>query len=414
MSKEDRIDRVLVLVLIVAALAACEGKLGHAPTATCMPKLSATAPLATATPTTAVAHASLFQLVPPDSGLPDGEIHHLWIDTNGHLWVATDAGVFLHSDEDWTQLLDEPVERIQGVDAQGRVWVILGEEAAVAAYDPSETWTLYGPAQGWVVPPPFEYLSPGYGDGLVTDPQGRVWFTIGRGDLRSFDPTTRTWSSFSATDLGFDPPHEDGYQGHFLTDVGLSEDQRLWVGDCIGIGEILSGQGLVRSEGGGWAKAAPTAGECVRDIERDSSGRMWVGGFDALLRYNPADASWSRIALPSWDRRQLVLDIALDADDNPWIEILRYGGASPMGEVARYHLQEGEWLLDFEGWFSSLALGAEGVAWLCSEGVVYVLEGGELNEVGNVGGLGCQIIVDGESRVWIRSDAGLWRQESAE
>jgi ligand-binding sensor domain-containing protein len=378
------------------------------------PTLSSFSPAPNALPASTPADAGPFRLASPDEGLPEGAIHDLWIDPLGYLWIASDQGIARDSAEGWSQLLDEPVERVQGVDAQGRVWVILEGEMAVAAYDASGTWSFYGPEQGWAIPQAPEYLSPGYGDGLVTDAQGRVWLATGRDDLRRFDPKMQTWSSLTATDLGFDPPEEEGYQGHFLSDVEEAEDQELWVGDCIGSGEALSGQGILKSDGKSWFADRSTAGECVQDIEKDGSGRMWVGDFNALHQYDPTSGSWSRFPLPPWDRRQLVMDIMLDPNDNPWVEIMRYGGASPLGGLARYHLQEGEWFLDFDGWFSSLAFTSDGVAWLCSEGIIHRLEGGKADELGNIGGLACEIVVDGEDRVWVTNHAGLWRHESEE
>ncbi|MGB5931880.1 MAG: hypothetical protein WBH57_02275 [Anaerolineae bacterium] len=359
-------------------------------------------------PTVTATSPGSFHLVTPADGLPTGAIRNLWIASDGHLWVATEAGILVHADEDWIILYDGPVERLLGADADGRIWTILEGGAAIAAYDPSGTWSFYGSDQGWTIPPPQDYLSPGYGDGLVTDPRGQVWWATGQDDLRCFDPKSQTWKIFSATEIGFDPPEEEGYQGHFITDVELSRNAEVWVGDCVGMGELHLGQGIRWTDGDGWFGAPFTAGECVQDIEVDDAGRMWLGGFDALLQYDPATDSWSRIPLPPWERRQLVVNITLDREGNPWVEILRYGGASPLGEVAHYHLQNGTWVMDFDGWFGSLAFGTAAEAWACSEGSVYRLESGQAEEVGAVSGLDCQIIVDGTGRVWVTDHTNLW------
>ena len=352
--------------------------------------------------------AGAFHLVTTGEGMPEGEIRHLWVAPDVNLWVSTESGILTYADGAWTQLLARPANRVQGIDADGRIWAILEGETAIAAYDPSGTWSIYGPEQGWTVPPSYEYLSAGDGDGLVTDTQGRVWLATGRDDLRRFDPEAQTWSVFSATDIGFDPPEEEGYQGHFLTDVELSGNRKLWVGDCIGMGESMLGQGIRWSDGESWYETSDTDGECVQDIETDSIGRTWVGGFDALLQYDPATGAWSRIPLPEWERRQLIVSIDLDVHDNPWVEILRYGGASAFGAVARYHLQGEEWILDYDGDFSSLAFDAEGTAWLCAEGRVYRLEGGQTEEIGAAAGLNCRIVVAGSGRVWAASRTALW------
>ena len=124
-----------------------------------------------------------------------------------------------------------------------------------------------------------------------------------------------------------------------------------------------------------------------------------------------ATGSWARNPLPDWERRQLVVEIDLDGEDNPWVEILRYGGASPFGEVGHYHLQDGEWAMDFEGWFSSLAFGVDGLAWACSEGSIIQLQGGLAEELDRVPGTECQVVVDGAGRAWITNRTDLWLLE---
>ena len=380
------------------------------PTAETASALTAeTASALTAETASALTRDGSFSLVTPDQGLPEAEVNNLWIAPDGSLWAATAQGVFRNADGAWSQLMPEPARRVQGADAQGRVWVILEGETAIAAYEPSGTWTRYGPEQGWSPVPAFEYLSPGYGDGLVTDAQGHVWLATGRDDLRRFDPASQTWTVYPAIQLGYDPPAEEGYQGHFLADVARTADGQLWVADCMGMGESYLGQGIHRTAGAGWSAMPFTAEECIQDIEVDASGRIYAGGFDALLAYDPAADSWSRIPLPAWDRRQLVVDITLDGEGNPWLQFIRYGGGSAWGAVARYHLQAGTWVQDFDGWLSDLAFGSDGTPWLCSEGSVYRLDGGTPQVVGTIGGYDCRIAVDGGDRVWVASDTGLWR-----
>jgi ligand-binding sensor domain-containing protein len=391
------------------ATAAAEGTPAGAP-ATGTP--TAVAAPATATPSATTTMAASLHLVTPAEGLPAGEIRNLWASPGGKLWVASAAGIFAASEGGWVGLHDGPADRLLGADAEGRVWAVVEDGAAIAAHEPSGTWKLYGADEGWTPLPAPDYLSPGPGDGLVTDPQGRVWWATGQDDLRRFDPQSQTWELFTAADLGFDPPEEEGYQGHFLTDVALSPDGDVWVADCIGMGEVYQGQGIRFTDGSGWSPLPFTAGECVLDIEVDATGRVWVGAFDALLRYDAAAASWSRLPLPPWERRQLVVNITLDAQGNPWVEAMRYGGASPLGDVARYHLENGAWTVDFVGWFSNLAFGTGGEAWLCSEGSIYRLEGGEPQQVGSVPGSDCEIAIDGDGRVWVTDHTGLWWLEN--
>jgi hypothetical protein len=119
------------------------------------------------------------------------------------LWIAGENGVFTYDEAGLNRVYDGASLRVQGMDDEGRIWVILDGETAIAAYTSSGGWSVYGADQGWTTPPPHEYHSPGYGDGLVTDLQGKVWLATGRNDLRQFDPQTDTWRSLTATDIGY-------------------------------------------------------------------------------------------------------------------------------------------------------------------------------------------------------------------
>ena len=399
-----------------------------APTWTATPRPTSTPPpppTATPVPPTLTPSLSLSPSPTPTpsspfrpASWPGEEIRHLWVAPDGRLWLTTDTGIFIRAGDGWEQCYAGMANAILGSDAAGRVWAILDDEKAIGAYDPSAgsghggaTWSVYGPERGWTAPPSAVYLSPGYGDGLVTDPQGRVWLATGGDDLRRFDPQAQTWTVMTAADVGFEPPEEEGYQGHFLSDVALDGAGNVWVGDCIGMGEMLLGQGVRWFDGERWSGSADTAGECVYDVEVDDAGQVWVSGFDALIRYDPAAGDWSRIPLLPWERRQLVTEITLDPAGNPWVEILRFGGASPFGAVARYHLEGGAWVADYDPggeWFGDLAFGPDGVAWLCAEGTVYRLAGGQVEEVGAVAALYCQVEVDGAGRVWVAGAPGLW------
>ena len=381
---------------------------GNNPTCTPGVPSPTSAPISEPSPAQTPSEVGNFQFETLSDVIETGEIRSLWVDLGGHLWIGSEVGIYVYQEGDWEMVYRGPVERILGEDGNGVVWAILEGETQIASFENSQTRQVFGAEQGWTAPAEIEYLSPGYGDGLVTGPQGRVWLATGRDEVRVFEPESLTWDVLPASSLGFAPAIGDGYQAHFLTDVEQSRSQKVWVADCIGEGEILRGQGIRWTDGEVWFEAPDTATECVRDIEIDASGKMWVGGFDALLMYDPDLGYWTKFPLPPWERRQLVMEIDLDFNGSPWVEVLQYGGAGPLGGVVRYHLVAGEWIKDYEGWFSSLAFGNSGVAWLCSEGTIYRLESGNSDEVGEITGTECEIEVDGSGRVWITNYSELW------
>ena len=344
-----------------------------------------------------------------DANFGGGDIRSLWIGPAGRLWIGTDTGIFVHNALTWEMLFQGAVETFLGADQNGVIWVVLEDESQIASYDLSGKWQVFGTEQGWTEPEDTEYLSPGFGDGLATDDQGKVWIATGRDDVRVFDPREGAWKVLSATEIGYSPAGAPGYQGHFLSDVDLSSTQKVWIADCIGEGEVLKGQGIHWTDGENWFSAPDTAAECTLDIESDGEGKMWVGGFDALLMYDPESGYWTRFPLPSWEWRQLVAEIDLDDKGSPWVEVIRSGGAGPIGDVVRYHLEDGEWHMDFEGWFSRLAFGEPGVTWLCSDGAVFQLASRNLEKMADIPGTECDIKVDGSGRTWVTNFSDLWR-----
>ncbi len=366
---------------------------------------------ATYTPVLPVAQTrGPLQAVTGSDGIPSGEIYDLWVSPEGVLWVASSSGVFLRSAGGFQTIYDQPLSHIFGEDDAGRVWGLWPGGERITAYDGS-LWNVYGSDQGWYAP-----VGDTFGDGLATDPQGNVWLATGGDDLRRFDPQSGRWISSTAVDIGFTAADPD-YQGHYLTDVERSPSGSIWVADCIGMGEGFEGQGVRWFKNGNWNAIPDTEGQCVFDIERDAAGRMRVGAFDALLQYDPVSGDWTQIPLPAWDRRQIVTSLDLDPAGDPWVSILRCGGAGCFSTSA-YFMKGGAWLplLD-EGTVyespPSLAFSTDGTAWVCIQGNVYRRTPEEAESLAKLAAEACEVAVDGTGTVWVAvfrgADAGLWR-----
>ncbi|NMB89230.1 MAG: hypothetical protein GYA17_12795 [Chloroflexi bacterium] len=376
-----------------------------------LPTSTASANLSTSNP---------FHRVRPDEGLPFSDVSGLLVDNNGWVWVSGNQGVYVYNQSRWKTLQTEAGGAFLGVDAVGRVWTLSSDGSQVIAFGGDER-RAYATAQGWTSLPAKEYLSPGFGDGLANDANNRVWLATGLNEVRRFDPQTGGWRRFTASDLGFLPPQEEGYQGHFLTDVLLSNAGKIWVSDCVAQGELLYGMGIHYFDGQRWWEISSVKDDCIFDLEMDAQGRVWAGANNALLQYDPATGSWQRFALPDWSRHQFVLHVDLDPEGNPWVELLRSGAASIYGATARYHMLAGEWVLDYEPDTyspSHIAFGPEGDTWLCAEGGVYHLANGEKEQIAQFTGRDCLIAVDHQGQVWVAipsgRDAGVWWWKSPE
>jgi len=357
------------------------------------------APEPTPTPAPTSPPTGAFHLV---TGAPFSEVNHLWVAPDGQLWLATGSGVFSWRDTKWEQFYEGMANRILGLDADQRLWVLLDEGWRIGAYaEPG--WSIYGPEQGW---------SQGSARQALGDQRGWVWINTGQ-DLRYFDPASSSWTTLGLSDVGFEPPPpEDPDQVFGITDMALDNAGNLWIGGCGSSGIVFLGQGARWFDGLTWNSSTDTAGECVKDIEVDTAGRVWIGGFYGLTMYDPAAQSWSEFPLPDWDRPQLVNQIELDSNDNPWVSFTRFGGAGPWHSDAVFYLQDGEWQAAFDPGIDmpiSFGFGPDGAAWILAGGSVH-RPTAEPSESMGPPDFGRQLAIDGAGRVWVLGDyEGLWR-----
>jgi WD40 repeat protein len=356
-------------------------------------------PTPTPTPAPTSLPAGAFYLV---TGLPFSEIHHLWVAPDGQLWVATGSGVFTWQDKEWEQAYEGMANRILGLDANQRLWVLLDEGWRIGAYaEPG--WSIYGPEQGW---------NKGSARRVLSDRRGWVWTNTGQ-DLRYLDAFSSSWTTLSLNDVGFEPPPpEDPDQVFGITDMALDSAGNLWIGGCGSSGIVFLGQGARWFDGHAWNSSPDTAGECVNDIEVDAAGHVWMGGFYGLIMYDRVVQSWSEFPLPDWDRPQLVNQVELDSNDNPWVSFTRFGGAGPWHSDAVFSLQDGEWQAAFDPGMDmpiSFGFGPDGTAWILAGGGVFRPTAGQPEPLGPPD-FCRQLVVDGGGHVWVLGDyEGLWR-----
>lgn len=341
-------------------------------------------------------------------------IRQLWVSPEGTLWVVTEGGIFSYGAEGWSFRLQERDCHIQGVDGSGWLWTFANNGQRIAAWD-GERWRTYGSAEGWLPLPATEYLSPGVGDGLVTDGGGYVWLATGSREIRRFDRSAGRWESLPAEEVGFTRAYQDGFQGYFLTDIAVGAGRQIWISGCLGAGESLAGDGIRRWSNVRWWSVTGAESGCIFDLEVDRQGRMWAGSFDALWRFEGVPARQTIYPLPPHERKQFISKIDLDARDVPWVEVITYGAAHMFGSVSYLHLDGEEWVSDYApGDYApaSRALDAAGNAWFCKQGGLYQLADGELALVGALQTYDCLVAVDGEDRIWVAvpvgQDAGIW------
>lgn len=344
-----------------------------------------------------------------------GPVQQLWAAPDGRLWVATDAGLWRQAGSGWETLYPEPVARILGQDAAGRVWILLPHAAGIAVYDGAQ-WRAYGPAQGWLPPLDPAGLTeatprpPRYGawGRPVLDRAGNVWLTTGRDDLRRLDAQTGQWTSFSAADLGFAPVAAT--PGHLLTAAALDAFGNLWVGDCVAYGETLRGQGVRWFDSETWSGSNDTLEECIYAIDVDAQGQVWLGGRFALTQYSPAGQAFRQIPLPQTWYYQVVTELTLDDGGVPWITVAETDRQGRFTNATLYRRRGEAWeKMGVATLTAPLTRVPDGTVWQCQNGSI-TRDGEPVATLPDIApDASCTVIGDAAGHVWVTDQMKVWQ-----
>ncbi len=353
------------------------------------------------------------------------DVNDLWSSPSRQVFVSTLNGVFTLQGGNWVQLWDGIAGHILGQDSRGRLWVVSGEEGETVTAVGSTGNSTFGADAGWEPLPAPDYLSPQRVDPLAGEADGRVWLATGRDELRTFDPRQGRWSTLSHADLGFPDLAEEGYQGYFLSDVVISGAGRVWVGACIGMGEVLSGAGVSRLSEGVWQPIQHTTAEkaCVLDMEVDAEGNAYVGAHDRILTYKPSTGNWWVMFYPGAGDPgiSLVTRIDLDPSGQPWVEVMKYSHASPQGGFDYFAFdQRRGWqtlLQDQDLAPYEVVFSPGGVAHLSRGPRLYRWANLQLEEIAFTGGAETRLAVDENGNLYAllpeSGYAGLWKWAGA-
>lgn len=299
-----------------------------------------------------------FQRVAVFDLAPIPYVSHFHVTRENIVWLASGGTVAYLAGAQW-RLLDTPPESVFiGVDSDGRPWVIADAGASVQVWL-GDQWQVYGDSAGW------QADHAGIRSGPVADAAGQLWWAA-MIDLVHF--ANDQWSVVTLDDLKLAPPELEGAQ--VVHTLFADVDRDIWVGACYFGGPGPIGGGLRRLVNNTWQPTGSQLDdECVLAFANGAAGALWIGGEDAVWRYE-RDGQWLELPLPArntdGERLRHVLDIAVDATGSPWPALWICGGASCGMGFQRYHLEGGQWISN-DGWNTAalkpLFFDTRGVGW---------------------------------------------------
>jgi hypothetical protein len=330
--------------------------------------------------------------------------------------LVTDQGLSSFQETTW---INHPYhgDIILGHDGLGRTWITDKSGESISTWD-GDDWQIYGTESGWTPAGPVWRSGPyaTVSERLITDERGWVWLST-QEDARRFDG--QEWRIYDPEDMGYIPSEEMLQQGfgYLLTDMAIDSAGDVWIADCAWMGPGPDGQGARWFTGRNWfgRTSQVVSSGCIKDIEVDEAGRIWVGADDTLWRYTPR-FGWYWFNAPEFDsdwgsRWGYIAEIELGGWETVWVTMVPCGGASCQGELFLvYRVVNGEWNLVSKHGPGDLALDARGNGWLCVGNSLFSVEAKAVELVVDLSPFYCTVELDSDGRAWLAlpGQATLW------
>ena len=202
-----------------------------------------------------------------------------------------------------------------------------------------------------------------------------------------------------------------------LTEVALDSTGDVWVADCAWMGPGPRGQGARWFNGDTWSgqNSPVVASGCIRDIEVDDAGRIWVGVDGDLWRYTLGEG-WTHFPHPELDpnlgyRWGWIEDIELEGEETAWVSMSPCGGAScDSGVFILFQVRDGVWTQISDKGPGDLAFGGNDEGWLCIEDGLFHIVGETVELIFELESLNCSMAADPTGQVWLTlaGNSTLW------
>ncbi|WP_425598956.1 two-component regulator propeller domain-containing protein [Xanthomonas cannabis] len=290
-------------------------------------------------------------------------ITRLTADTDGSVWIGTgddqlfrrDAEGSLHPHQ-WKVPAKFPVLGLLLRDHDGSYWLDTMDGLGHAIGEEVSNVPLYSLAAHGRIRPNWE--------SAYQDREGGVWFASPNGGLWHLPSN---WRRFAVV---FNSKEDGNHGGNLAIQAAAkSSDGRFWL---VGTSGALE---RVDPAVGKMERVLPTLGvsSWSYSVLEDRKGRVWVGHFGELVRYDPSSGALRRWKMADeqsqGDDQDETLDVAMEAlqqtaDGHIWVRTTT--GLQERDEEGRVlrRLRRGSHGLDYDVVVHDLQNGPDGVLWL--------------------------------------------------
>ncbi|MCC7632670.1 hybrid sensor histidine kinase/response regulator [Stenotrophomonas rhizophila] len=255
----------------------------------------------------------------PNAYLPEALINGLTAELDGSLWISTNAGVVVRRPDGryepapWKVSAGDQILGMMLRDEQGGYWLDTRSGLGRAYDNQFQQVPLYSAVARGQVRPNWT--------GAYEDREGGIWLASTNGGLWHLLPR---WWQFSVLSRLEDDP--SSLRNAYVLGMAAAADGGVWaVGTHGALDKFDPVSGAITQH-----RTWVDGNQWLQSVLEDPHGRVWIGSADALLRYDPNDATLRR-----WGR-----DAAVDAAMDGQIESLALCDGGRVWSAASTGLQQ--------------------------------------------------------------------------
>jgi ligand-binding sensor domain-containing protein len=219
---------------------------------------------------------------------------------------------------------------------------------------------------------------------------GQIWISTSV-DVRVFDGSR--WRVIKPEEIGLTPPYS------LLTVQAFASTKEVWVIGCDFIGPGPNRSEIYGYDGSKWQNGSvPEDGGCLRRVQEDRQGNVWLTADETLWRFTRATEEWVKFAPPATGSSPNYIGaLALNKAGEPWLTTMS------SNQPILYHLQNSVWspIIPFNSRsaFANIFIDSDDRVWTTMHDGIYQIVDGHPRLVSHLD-IAAPLTMDSTGRIW--------------